>query len=166
MTQTEQIMVELKTYRDCSIQVDQNGYFITIIGGETINATTLRSLEEKMDDFLRAEAKQLTVDLAVLDGEGNACRIIGINLGSGKVITRPSGNKGPFVVNVRENAALVTTYNKNKAVQVQLHRQLGELGVPDSFGYGRITSDEYPVKMRELQQSYDNAVERSNENAE
>ena len=157
MTQT----VEFKTYRDCSIQVDGSGHFITVLHGETMNATTLRSLEEKVDDLLRAEAKQITVDLAVLDSEGVPCRIIGINLGSGKVITRPAGTRGPFIVNVGENTGLVAQLHKLEQERRTLGRRIMDREVKDNFGYGRISSDEYPGKMRELQESYDNAVERS-----
>lgn len=164
---TSQIMLDLGDYRDCSIQINsKDGHFITVVGGETIQTTTLLSLKEKIDDFHRAEAKQITVDLAVLDGEGAPCRIIGINLGSGKVITRPSGARGPFVVNIGKNAALITQERKLEQERVTLHRHLDGMTVKDNFGYGRISSDEYPGKMRELQLSYDNVIERSKENAE
>lgn len=162
----EETMVEITTYRDCSIQVNHNGHFITVVGGETIDTNTLLSLKEKIDDFHRAEAKQITVDLAVLDREGAPCRIIGINLGSGKVITRPAGTKGPFIVNVGENTGLVAQLHKLEQESITLRRRVQEREVKNNLGYGRISSDEYPEKMRELQQSYDNAVAVSKENAE
>ena len=158
---TEEIMVELTTYRDCSIQVNQNGFFLTVIGGEEMDASSLHSLKEKIDDFQRAEAKALTVDLPVFDGEGRACRIIGINLGAGTVVTRPSGAKGPFVVNLLNNLDLVAKYIKANREADQLSFKLKDRSVKERFGYGHISSEQYPDKMRELQQSYDDAVERS-----
>ena len=166
MTQTKEIMVEITTYRDCSIQVNHNGYFITVLGGEAMNATSLHSLKEKIDDYLRAEAKQITVDLAVLDREGAPCRIIGINLGSGEVVTRPSGAQGLFVVNILDNLALVEEFNRVRQSQAKLRDKLEGRAIKDRFGYGRITSDEYPEKMSELQNIYDAAVTRSKENAQ
>ncbi len=160
---TAEIMVVITTYRDCSIQVNHNGYFITVLGDEAMNATSLHSLKEKIDDFMRAATKQISVDLAVLDGEGTPCRIIGSNLGSGAVVTRPSGARGPFVVNILDNAALVAEKRRLETERFRLHRKLDERIVKDHLGYGRITSDAYPEKMRELQQSYDDAVERSKE---
>ena len=110
---TETIKLDLTTYRDLSIQIDERGDFTTVANGETLMGTSLHSLKEKIDDSMRAEAKGLTVDLPVLDDEGSACRIIGINLGSGKVITRPAGARGPFVVNILNNPALVAKYRKD-----------------------------------------------------
>lgn len=166
MTQTEEIMVELTTYHGNSIQVNHNGYFITVLGGEAMDAPNLHALKERIDDFMRAQAKSLSVDLAVLDGEGSACRIIGVNLGSGKVVTRPSGAKGPFVVNLLNNADLVAKYISLNLEIAELRLKLKDRQAMDHFGYGRITSDEYPVKMRELQNSYDVAVEITREDHE
>ena len=133
---------EIKTYRDSSIQVNENGYFLTVLHGETITATTLRSLEDKIDDLLRADAKQLTIDLAVLDGEGSPCRIVGINLGSGKVLTRPPGTKGPFVPASGDNQTLIKDHAQIEMERHRLSTKIRDRSIKENFAYGRITSDQ------------------------
>ncbi len=143
-------------YHGSTITIQKNGQF-KVEGQEPMRwFQTLEQAQKDVDDSraVDAKARHDNVALPVLDNNGHQHTITGINRSTGKALGVPNKTYGLFYPTEVVKALLQEKSTLSDRV-IEIDKKLRPAGIPNSYGYGRVSVEDYDFRMAELQTAYE-----------
>ena len=155
--------MKLTEYRGIEISVQEDGIFYCEQDSGNTFSESFKKLKDRIDDNLKATAKKETVHLPVIRTKDCSAFIVtGIHLGTGLVLpTQDRHSYSDIIPDTPINRELVKQLIVARERLSNIEGEIYPRRVTARYGYGRISSDEYPATIKALKDNYQAALEES-----